>query len=459
MALDIEIPYGWSARPHQSPFMQYMLKDGGGKRACMVWHRRAGKDSASINFTAAQAHQKIATYWHMLPTQTHARKVVWENINPHTGVRVIDQAFPPQIRQSINNTDMKIELKCGSIWQCVGSDNYDSLIGSAPFGVIFSEYSVADPAAWDYIRPMLKENGGWAIFIYTPRGKNHGHKLYETAKKSPRWFCELLTVDDTFREDGEPIFSAQDIAEEEEDGMDPMKIQQEYYCSFDAGMVGAYFTTQMNQLDTEGRLGEYPHMEDRPVQTYWDLGWSDDNYIIFTQQDGEYTRIIDIEKGNNKSLSEWLKIVSEKPYLYNRHVGPHDLNQHDYTIGITRKEFARRLGFHFDIVAKSSEVEGIDASRRFLKKVKINEVNCGHLYDCMTSYRREFDEKNKVFRQKPLHDWASHGAKAFQYMAQGHREHGGVLDHLVLGNHHKARVITAVGGKRKNASANNMFPI
>jgi len=450
--MDIEIPYGWSARQHQSPFMEYMLGAGGGKRAVCIWHRRAGKDSASINFTAAQAHQKIATYWHMLPTQTHARKVVWENINPHTGVRVIDQAFPKQIRHSINNTDMKIELKCGSIWQCVGSDNYDSLIGSAPYGVIFSEYSVADPSAWDYIRPMLKENGGWAIFIYTPRGKNHGHKLYETAKKSPRWFCEILTVDDTYREDGTHIFTEEDIEEEIEDGMDPLMAEQEYYCSFDAGMVGAYFTNQCAVIEKEGRFGEYPWMEDKPVQTFWDLGWSDDNFIIFTQHDGEYTRIIDVEKGNNKSLQEWIKIISEKPYIYNRHVGPHDLSQHDYTIGITRREFARKLGFNFDVVAKSSDVEGIDASRRFLKKVKINSENCQELWDCLVSYRRQYDDKNKVFRQKPLHDWASHGAKAFQYLAQGYRESGGTLDHLILTGH-RAKVITAVGGKRKHANA------
>ena len=383
----------------------------------------------------------------MLPTQTQARKVVWDNIDPHTGIRVIDQVFPSSIRKATNQTEMKIELKCGSMWQCVGSDNYDALVGTAPFGVVFSEYAVADPAAWDFIRPILLENGGWAIFIYTPRGKNHGYDLYEIARKNPNWYCELLTIEDTERSPGVRVFSDEDYQEELDSGMDPLLAQQEYYCSFDAGLVGSYYAAQLRRLESEGRHGEFPWMEDRTVQTFWDLGFSDDNFIIFAQPDGEYLRIIDCIKGHSKSLQDWIKIVSEQQYVYSHHFGPHDLDQHDYTIGVTRKEFARRLGFHFQVVPKSSDVEGIDASRRFLSRCKINEATCGDLWDALYNYRKEFDEKKKVFKDKPLHDWASHGAKAFQYMAQGYTPGTGILEHLMQ-RHRKAKVIRAVGGDR-----------
>ena len=233
---DIILPNNWTVRPHQTNFGKAMLEEGKTRAVC-VWHRRAGKDSASLNFTAVASHQKIATYWHMLPTAVQGRNVVWEAIDPNTGIRIIDQVWPKELRAKTNESDMKIELKNGSIWKVVGSDNYDRLVGSNPFGVVFSEYSIADPSAWNYIRPILRENGGWAIFIYTPRGKNHGHDLFEMAKGNPNWFAELLTIDDTSRQNGSPVVSAEDYREELNSGMDPLMAKQEYYCSFDAGLV------------------------------------------------------------------------------------------------------------------------------------------------------------------------------------------------------------------------------
>jgi len=170
--------------------------------------------------------QRVGVYWHMLPLNTQARKVVWDAIDKQ-GRRVIDQVFPLPLRKSVNSTEMKIELWNGSIWQCVGSDNYNALVGSNPVGVVFSEYSLADPASWDFIRPILAENGGWALFIYTPRGKNHGYTLYNTALAAG-WFVQKLTVDDT---KAVPLGV---IEEERRAGMSESMIQQEFYCSFEA---------------------------------------------------------------------------------------------------------------------------------------------------------------------------------------------------------------------------------
>ncbi len=170
--------------------------------------------------------QRVGVYWHMLPLNTQARKVVWDAID-REGRRVIDQVFPLPLRKSVNSTEMKIELWNGSIWQCVGSDNYNALVGSNPVGVVFSEYSLADPASWDFIRPILAENGGWALFIYTPRGKNHGYTLYNTALAAG-WFVQKLTVDDT---KAVPLGV---IEEERRAGMSESMIQQEFYCSFEA---------------------------------------------------------------------------------------------------------------------------------------------------------------------------------------------------------------------------------
>ena len=185
--MPIVIPNGWNPRPHQRNLWNYLER--GGKRAVAVWHRRAGKDSLSVNFTAAQMVERVGVYWHMLPTAKQARKVVWSGVDRQQR-KIIDQAFPPVLRKRINDQDMLIELVNGSVWQCVGSDNYNALVGANPVGVVFSEYSLTDPAAWEYIRPILRENGGWAIFIFTPRGKNHAYDLFETARQNPNWFCE-----------------------------------------------------------------------------------------------------------------------------------------------------------------------------------------------------------------------------------------------------------------------------
>lgn len=224
MANEILMPNDWNPRDYQRPLWKYL--SSGGKRAVAIWHRRSGKDSLAINWTAKSMLERVGVYWHMLPLNTQARKVIWDGIDKK-GRRVIYQAFPPEIIKSVNSQEMKLELINGSIWQCVGSDNYDALVGGNPVGVVFSEYSIANPAAWDFIRPILAENGGWALFIYTPRGHNHGYTLYNQAKQAG-WFCQILTVEQT------KAIPLSAVDEERQAGMSEAMISQEFYCSFEA---------------------------------------------------------------------------------------------------------------------------------------------------------------------------------------------------------------------------------
>jgi len=406
----IQLPNNWSARHHQTDFTRYLLN--GGRRAVAVWHRRAGKDSASLNWTAVAAHQKIASYWHMLPTAVQARKVVWENVNPADGIRVIDQVWPKELRKRINNTEMLIELKNGSTWQCVGSDNYDSLVGANPFGVVFSEYSISDPRAWDFIRPILAENGGWALFIYTPRGKNHGHKLYEMAVDNPDWFAERLDIENTFRGDSTPVISQEMYQAEIEAGMDPQLALQEFYCSFDAGLFGAYYTDQLKLC----KIGDFPWNPSKPVHTFWDLGLRDATSIWFGQETeaGGAINWIDYEEGNNVSLVEWCKIVNEKPYGYGIHSGPHDLKRREYSDKRSYKTIAFDHGVDFEVCPDIGIRAGIDSVKAFLPRCNFNLSTTSQGWDCLSNYRREYNDKLRVFMDRPLHDWASHGADAMR---------------------------------------------
>lgn len=346
----------------------------------------------------------------MLPTAVQARNVVWNAIDPHTGVRVIDQVFPPPLRKSINNTEMVIHLKNGSIWQCVGSDNYDRLVGSNPYGVVFSEYSIADPRAWDFIRPILAENGGWALFIYTPRGKNHGYDLYQMAEDNPDWFAERLDIENTFRADGSPVIT-QDMYQAEIDaGMDPQLALQEFYCSFDAGLFGAYYTEQLKFA----KIGDYPWNPAKPVHTFWDLGLRDATAIWFGQPIDGAINWIDYEEGSNISLTEWCKIVNDKPYAYGVHVAPHDIKRRDYSDARSYQSIAFDHGIDFEVCPDIGLRAGIDSVKSFLPRCNFNQDTTRQGWDALSNYRREYNDKLRVFLDRPLHDWASHGSDAFR---------------------------------------------
>ena len=421
MTQQVSLPYQWKARPHQEPLFQYMLNGGTmqNKRAVEVWHRRAGKDSCMLQLGAISTQQRVGTYWHMLPTQRQARKVIWNGIDKF-GRKMIDQAFPMAMRKSTNNTEMTIEFLNGSIWQCVGSDSYDSLVGANPVGVIFSEYSIADPTAWDFIRPILAENNGWAAFIYTARGKNHGYHLYKMAENNDSWHSSLLTVDDTFDREGKHIIHPNVIEEERKSGMSEEKIQQEFYCSWDVGMEGAFYTAEINQAEAEGRIGVFPHDPTKPVSTWWDIGFRDATSIIFTQEgDNGKPVCINYLEYRNKGLPELIREVRSLPYNYSHHNGPHDIEQHDFSTGKTRNEMAQSLGFHFDVVPKLSLEDGIDATRAMIQVCSFDKVHCAGLLSCLASYQREWDEKAKIFRDKPLHNWASHGSDSMRYLSIG----------------------------------------
>src|SRR5262245_57739194 len=262
----ITLPNDWIPRHYQLPVLQYL--DGGGKRAVSVWARRHGKDSTAINYTAKAAFTRVGTYWHVYPTLRQARKAIWDGID-RQGRRIIHQAFPGAddpdagtgVVKRVREDDMKIELiappgkTAGSIWQLVGADNYDALVGSNPIGVVLSEWSLMDPKTWDFIRPILRENGGWAWFIYTPRGKNHGWDILQTALKSPdRWFSEIIDIAQAGILDPEQV-----LAEERADGMPEELIQQEYFCSFDIGVLGSVFGQQIQQARDANRISEVPY--------------------------------------------------------------------------------------------------------------------------------------------------------------------------------------------------------
>jgi len=431
--VEIELPHNWEPRSYQRNLWRYMQGPQEGKRGVAVWHRRAGKDLMAINIISTKIPQRVGTYWHMLPTYKQGRAIVW---NGHTrdGRAFLDH-FHPALIASKNSTEMRITFTNGSHYQVVGTDNIDSLVGTNPVGVVFSEYSLQDPGAWDYIRPILAENGGWALFIYTARGRNHGFTMYEMAKKNPKWFCERLVAGSgpecTKRPDGSPVISDEVIDEERKSGMPEEMIQQEFKCSFEAPFIGSYYGTQMMIAEKDGRIMDnLPHEDRLLVDTYWDLGVNDTTTIWFIQHYGGEERVIDYYEMSGEGLPHYAKLLKGQvsgyermaAYTYGKCYAPHDIKVRELGSGKSREETARSLGIKFTMVKRHEVEDGIEAVRSTLGVCYFSQKNCQRGIDALRAYRKAWDDKNKIFQSHPLHDWASNGADAFRMFAMGRRD-------------------------------------
>jgi phage terminase large subunit len=395
-------------RDYQIPILKAL--DSGYKRVLAILPRRAGKDITALNYVVREMQKNPGVYYYIFPTYSQGRKIIWDSMTIE-GIRMLD-FFPEPWVKSKNAQEMKVVYHNGSVFQIVGSDNFDRLVGTNPRGVVFSEYALQDPRAYQYIRPILTANGGWALFISTPRGKNHLWDLYQLAKNSKAWFQMKLSVEDTAH------IPMEEIEKEREEGiMSEDLIQQEYYTSFDLGVEGSYYSKYLDRARIEGRIGKVPWENGFQVHTAWDIGMRDSTSIIFFQIIGQTVRIIDCYENSTKGLEHYAEIIKSKPYLYGKHIAPHDIQVKEWGSGITRLDKARELGINFTLSGNVPVFDGIEACRTLFSKLYIDEKSCSSLLNALENYRREYDAKKKVYKNNPLHDWSSHFADAFRYLA------------------------------------------
>lgn len=404
--LTIRLPYNYTPRPYQVPLWHAF--EAGTRRLLSIWHRRAGKDKTFINLCAVQSQRRVGAYYYFLPTYSQGKKIIWDGMDA-SGFRFLHH-FPQELwAGNPNQTEMKLRLKNGSIFQIVGSDNIDSIMGTNPVGCVFSEFSLQDPKGWDFVRPILRENKGWAAFNGTPRGKNHLYRLHQIAEKNPEWFSEILSISNT------GVLDEEDIQAERDAGMAEELIQQEFYCSFDSGMQGAYYTDQFALLEERGQITEVPYDESVAVDTWWDIGFKDSTAIWFVQEmPGGRVNVIDYRELQGKGLPYYIKFLREQEYIYRYHYAPWDFGHHEWSSGKTRHETALNFDVRFRIGPKLHIQEGIDACRRLLPKCWFDKDRCADGLDAMRSYRKLWDERMQKFRDEPYHDWSSHGADAFR---------------------------------------------
>lgn len=399
----ITIPYNprnWATQFH----------DCGKRWIVLVLHRRAGKTVACINHLIRDAVKiQGAKFAYIAPTYKQAKSVAWDYLK---------QFSRPIPGIKINESELRIDYPNGSRITLYGADNPDSLRGIALWGVVFDEYSQQPSNIFsEIIRPALADHQGYAIWIGTPKGKNEFWRLYEgldyEGKKRDdldKWLRLLLTVDQTDTIKPTELEDARKSMTEEE-------YLQEWFCSFEASIKGAYYAREVAEARRSGRIGIVPYDPILPVHTFWDLGISDYTTIGFFQLVGNEKRMIDYYENHGQGLNHYTKIIKEKPYTYGSHNFPHDVEVRELGSGKSRKEILEALGLQVSVVPNLPIMDGINAGRLTFATLFIDAVNCQKFIDSISQYRQEWDDSKGAFRDKPLHDWTSHAADMYRYFS------------------------------------------
>lgn len=418
----VQVPNNFTPRPYQRGYMAY--HDAGGKRSVWVVARRGGKDLTSLHQTHKMMWQRVGAYWHVYPTAEWGRRAIWTEFT-RDGQRIMEQVFPAALRKSpakwAPQGEMVVELKNGSVWRLLGSD-MNEVVGAGPVGVVFSEFALAKPKAWDLIRPMLMERDGWASFVSTPRGRNHLKKLFDVAQVTPGWWAQRLTIHDIGGYPGRTPESI--LAEERASGMPEALVRQEYECDWTAALVGSVWGDLVEALDKAGLLGQDFEHPSTGIYTTWDLGIDDATAVWWWRFRADRSvEVLDYYEARNKPLSHYFDEVDrralERGWKYQRHWLPHDARARTLATGVSIIELcAEHWGAEFvDIAPALSLMDGIQAGRWLLQRKPRFHARCAEGVEALRQYHYKWDEDAKTLSSQPVHDWSSHGADAFRGIA------------------------------------------
>lgn len=382
--------------------------------ACLVAHRRFGKTVASLNdlirdaLTINRPNVRVA---YIAPYYRQAKAIAWDYLKEFT-------APIPGIE--VNASELRIDFPNGARIRLFGADNYDAMRGLYFDSVVLDEPADFPASAWPtVIRPALADRKGRATFIGTPKGKNDFWEIYNYAQSAPDWFCAMYKASETDILDADELIEAKRTMGED-------RYEQEFECSFEAAIQGAFYALEMKEAMDEGRICAVPYDKSLGVVTAWDLGIGDSTAIWFAQYAGREIRIIDYYESSGVGLDHYAKVLADKGYHYTRHVLPHDARVKELGSGKSRIETLANLGISDVAIAPSLAVEdGIQAVRSMIGRTWFDADKCERGIEALRQYRREFDDKLKTWRGRPLHDWTSHGADAMRYLAIGYSEAGG----------------------------------
>ena len=357
--------------------------------------------------------------FYLFPHAVQARKAIWKG-RGEDGTRFIDH-IPEQLIKRTNDMEMSIEFINGSILQLAGSSNIDNLVGSNPLVVAYSEFPLHNPLARQLLSPILAENSGLEILNGTPRGRGPAYEIFKQALSNQEWYTQYLTVEDTKRDDGSPVISMEEIDSFRNSGMDEEIIQQEFYCNWDSGNVGAFYTREMQLAEVEKRICTWK-IERLACFAFWDIGIADATSIWIMQPDGHALKMIGYIESTGQGFEYYAREVQAFCQRFNvriqYHFGPHDLQARQWGAAPrTAIKIAQDCGINFLIVPNVSIEDGIQSVKALFPQVWFHEEHCAKGVEALRHYRREYDYDRRTYKSIPLHDWSSHCADSFRYFA------------------------------------------
>ena len=397
---EIVIPY----KPREHQLKVHELLEG--KRfAVVVAHRRFGKTVAALNHLIREAvlnDKETPRYAYIAPTYGQAKRVAWDYLVKYT----------TPLGGTNNISELRVDF-WGRRIQLYGSDNPDSLRGQFFDGVIIDEVGDQNPKIWtDIVRPALTDRKGWCLFIGTPKGHNHFKELRDRAEKEDGWGLLEFKASETGVVDDTELKAAKNEMGED-------KYRQEFECSFDAAVEGSYFGQILNELEAKKHMQEIPREELSRTFTAWDLGMGDSTSIWVAQLVGTEVRLLDYYENHGVGLDHYVKWIRDNDYEKAEHILPHDVRVRELGTGKSRMEMLEEAGLQIKIAPRMSLDDGIQAVRRLLPRCWFNVPKVQNGLNCLRNYRRDYDEKRKIFYERPLHDWSSHGSDSFRYLALG----------------------------------------
>ena len=373
----------------------------------LVCHRAFGKTVLAVNAligAALKCQDPRAEFLYIAPLRYQAKGVAWSALLHYSA---------PYRDAEPNIAELWVQLRTGQKIRLFGADNPDAMRGIHPHGVVFDEFGDMDPTAWtQVIRPALSTHKGFALFIGTPKGRNTFHDVHQAAMIDPEWYAGMFKASET------GIIPESELAANRK-AMTEEEYAQEFECSFQAPNIGAYYGKEMAAADADKRITRAPWEPSIAVTTAWDLGMSDSTAIWFCQQIGKEIRLIDYYENSGEGLAHYAGVLKAKRYVYADHLLPHDTAVRELGTGVSRVETLQSLGITPTVVPIQRVEDGINAVRMLLPKCWFDAEKCTQGLKALQNYQREWAPKLGTWRSAPKHDWASHGANAFMYLALG----------------------------------------
>lgn len=390
-----------------------------------VAHRRAGKTVARINKLirkAAECTKPSPRFGYIAPYFVQAKDIAWAYLK-HYADPILKVDVGGSGKHS-NESELSITMPHnGAIIRLYGAENIERMRGLYFDGIAADEAQDIVPSALtSVILPALADREGWLDLSGTPKGwGNLLGQTYKRALEDPEWFVQMLKASQT------GLIPESEMARLRKN-MPDNEYLQEFECSFDAAITGAYYAKGLNDAEFDGRITSVPYDKGAKVHTWWDLGISDSMTIWFVQYVGREIRVIDYYEAAGYGLDHYAAVLAgargeeEQPerwraraqYVYGKHIGPHDIMVRELGTGRSRIEVAGELGIAFEVAPNIPVKDGIDAVRMVLNRCWFDAKKTELGRDALKQYQEKVDEKRGI-SLGALHNWASHAADSFRY--------------------------------------------